>query len=131
VLEVHLPRGATIGVDSVAGRLLGAPRLLFKTGSFPDPDHFNEDFVAFAPELIDWASERGIVLIGIDTPSVDPFSSKTLPSHHATRRGPALAILEGLSLAHVAPGLYELVALPLRLEGADASPVRAALWPLR
>jgi arylformamidase len=131
VLDVNLPRGATITVDAVAGRLLGAPRLLFKTGSFPDPDRFNEDFVAFAPELIEWVAERGVVLVGIDTPSVDPFSSKTLPSHHATRRGRGLAILEGLSLAHVAPGLYELIALPLRLEGADASPVRAALWPLR
>ena len=87
--------------------------------------------MAFAPELIDWIAERGVVLVGIDTPSVDPFSSKTLPSHHATRRGRGLAILEGLLLAHVTPGLYELVALPLRLEGADASPVRAALWPLR
>jgi arylformamidase len=74
---------------------------------------------------------RGVVLIGIDTPSIDPFSSKSLPTHHATRQGTGVAILEGLDLAQVPPGLYELVALPLRLRGADASPVRATLWPLR
>jgi arylformamidase len=105
--------------------------VLFKTGSFPDPERFDADFVAFSPELIAWLLERGVVLVGIDTPSVDPFSSKTLPSHHGTRSGPGMAILEGLELTGVEPGCYELCALPLRIEGADASPVRAALWPLR
>jgi arylformamidase len=72
-----------------------------------------------------------VVLVGLDTPSVDPFHSKTLPAHHATRSGRGLAILEVLDLQHVEAGLYELVALPLRLRDADASPVRAVLWPLR
>jgi arylformamidase len=130
VVEVDLPRGATIAPRDL-GRPPRAPRVLFKTGSFPDPERFDQDFVAFSPELVEWLRGLGAVLIGIDTPSVDPFSSKALPSHHATRAGRGLAILEGLELGHVRPGLYELVALPLRLEGADASPVRATLWPLR
>jgi arylformamidase len=130
VVVVDVPRGGVIGPEHL-GRAPRAPRLLFRTGSFPNPDRFDADFVAFAPGLIEWLLTAGVILIGIDTPSVDPFSSKTLPSHHATRRGPGMAILEGLDLSGVSAGVYELVALPLRLEGADASPVRAALWPLR
>jgi len=136
VIEIDKPRGSLIVPDdipaeSLSGRVPRAPRVLFKTGSYPDPRHFNSDFVAFSPELIAWLEASGVVLVGIDTPSVDPFSSKSLPTHHATRQGRGLAILEGLELTHVKPGLYELIALPLRLRDADASPVRATLWPLR
>jgi arylformamidase len=130
VVEVAVPPGATIAPRDLA-RAPRASRVLFKTGSFPDPERFDADFVAFSPELVEWLRALGAVLLGIDTPSVDPFSSKALPSHHATRAGRGLAILEGLDLSQVRPGLYELVALPLRIEGADASPVRASLWPLR
>lgn len=130
VVVVDVPRGGVIGPSHLGGAPR-APRLLFRTDSFPNPERFDADFVAFAPELIDALRAAGVILIGIDTPSVDPFPSKTLPSHQATRRGAALAILEGLDLRGVGAGLYELVALPLRLEGADASPVRATLWPLR
>jgi arylformamidase len=131
VVQIALPPGATITPSQLGSKRPLAPRLLFKTGSFPNPERFDADFVAFSPELIAWLEESGVVLIGIDTPSVDPFSSKTLPSHHQTRAGAGLAILEGLDLSQVPAGEYELVALPLRIEGADASPVRATLWPLR
>ena len=69
------------------------------------------------------------MLVGIDTPSVDPETSKDLPSHMAAKRA-GLRILENLVLSHVAPGDYELIALPLRLDTLDASPVRAILRPL-
>lgn len=136
VIEIGKPRGSLIKPDdippdSLSGGVPRAPRVLFKTGSYPDPRHFNPDFVAFAPELVAWLAACGVVLIGIDTPSVDPFSSKSLPTHHATRQSSGLAILEGLDLSQVKPGSYELIALPLRLRDADASPVRATLWPLR
>jgi arylformamidase len=131
VVEVALAPGSVIVPSHLNGKLPNAARVLFKTGSFPDPERFEPGFVAFSPELIGWLAGAGVVLIGIDTPSVDPYSSKALPSHHATRRGPPLAILEGLDLSRAPAGLYELIALPLRLEGADASPVRATLWPLR
>jgi arylformamidase len=136
VIEVTKPRGSLIvpediPPDSLSGGVPRAPRVLFKTGSYPDPRHFNPDFVAFSPELIAWLEACGVVLIGIDTPSIDPFSSKSLPTHHATRHGRGLAILEGLDLTHVKAGSYELIALPLRLRDADASPLRATLWPLR
>ena len=103
-----------------------APRVLFHTGSYPDPDAFNEDFNSLSPELIDWLDARGVVLVGLDTPSVDPFASKALETHQALHRT-GMANLEGVVLGHVTPGDYTLIALPLPLADADASPVRAAL----
>ena len=70
-----------------------------------------------------------MLLVGLDTPSVDPFDSKTLDAHHALCRG-GVGILEGLVLDGVPEGIYELIALPLRMAGLDASPVRAVLRAL-
>jgi arylformamidase len=106
-----------------------APRVLFRTGTFPDPEHWNSDFASLSPELVAHLHDRGVRLVGLDTPSVDPEDSKALESHHAIAERD-MAILEGVVLDHVAPGLYTLVALPLKLDGADASPVRAVLLPL-
>ena len=71
-----------------------AERVLFHTKSFPDPNHFNTDFNALSPELIDYCAESGVRLIGLDTPSVDPYSSKALESHNAIFRHD-MAVLEG------------------------------------
>jgi arylformamidase len=101
-------------------------RVLFATGSFPDPETFNDDFVALSSELIVALHERGVRLVGLDTPSVDLFESRDLPAHQACLDCD-LAILEGVVLAEVPEGIYELIALPLRLVGFDASPVRAVL----
>jgi arylformamidase len=106
-----------------------AERLLLATGTYPDPERFNEDFAALSPELVQWLHDRGVRLVGIDTPSVDLFDSKDLPAHRTFLRC-NMAILEGLVLAGVPEGLYELIALPLRLVGFDASPVRAVLRTL-
>jgi len=70
--------------------------------------------------------DRGVRTVGIDTPSVDLIGSADLPAHRAVAERD-MAILEGLALDDVPPGRYELIALPLRLEGFDASPVRAVL----
>ena len=70
-----------------------------------------------------------MITIGIDTPSVDPGSSQTLEAHQSIAKN-NMAILEGLDLSAVTEGLYELIALPLKLKGADASPVRAVLKSL-
>ena len=103
-----------------------APRILFRTGSYPDPDQFNEDFCSLSPSLVEWLAGEGVRLVGIDTPSVDPCSSKDLPCHGMIAAHD-MAILEGVVLEHVPDGIYTLIALPLRIEGADASPVRAVL----
>lgn len=127
VVDVTVAPGARIRpADLPAAVVPSDERLLLRTGSFPDPDAWTGDFASLSVELVDHLAERGIVLVGIDTPSVDPMASKELEAHHALlARG--ISHLEGLVLAHVEPGVYTLAAFPLRLEGADASPVRAVL----
>jgi arylformamidase len=125
VIALEASRGARLMPRDVKDEVR-APRVLFATGTFPDPNAFSTDFASLSPELVDDLHGKGVVLVGIDTPSVDPFDDKELLAHRALFRRD-MANLEGLVLSHVAPGLYTLVALPLRIEGADASPVRAAL----
>jgi len=125
VVQVNVPRGVRIRTSDLPVPIV-APRVLFRTGSFPDPEHFNEDFCSFSAELIEFLSGHDGLLAGIDTPSIDPFDDKGLESHQALARF-GMSNLEGLVLSHVDPGLYTLAAFPLRIEGADASPVRAVL----
>ena len=125
VVRVEAPRGSRVTPEMLA-RVIRAERLLIATGTFPDPEQFNTDFAALSPELVRRLHEQGVKLVGIDTPSVDLFDSKDLPGHQAFLRCD-MAILEGLVLKDVPEGLYELIALPLRLVGFDASPVRAIL----
>jgi arylformamidase len=125
VVRVTVPRGERVRPEHV-GADIAAPRVLFATGTFPDPDAWNDDFASLSPELIAWLHDRGVQLVGIDTPSIDPMASKALESHQAVAARD-MAILEGVVLDGVEPGLYTLIALPLKIEGADASPVRAAL----
>lgn len=126
VIEVQCPRGARISVADLRGVEIQAPRVLFKTNSFPNPNQWNNDFVALSPELVKHLASQKVILIGIDTPSVDLSEDKELLSHHQIYEH-NMAILEGIVLQEVSPGLYDLVALPLRIKGADASPVRAIL----
>ena len=126
VVRVPLPRGSRVRPGDLPPATPRAPRILFRTDSFPDPEAWNPDFCSLSPELVAVLAERGVRLVGIDTPSIDPQEDRELRSHRAVgERG--LAILEGLMLGSVEPGLYTLIALPLPLEGADASPVRAVL----
>ena len=127
VMDARVDRGGRIQPQDLVGEVV-SPRVLIRTGTFPDPDEFNEDFAALSPALVAHLARAGVRLIGIDTPSVDPCADKLLESHHAIAERD-MAILEGLILEHVEPGNYTLIALPLRLEGCDASPVRAALLP--
>lgn len=126
VLHIDVDRGDRIRPAHLAGKVITAPRILFRTQTFPDPRNWNDDFASLSPELIDSLHNRGVVLVGIDTPSVDPFDSKALEAHNALAAYD-MANLEGLVLDHVAEGEYELIAAPLRIRGGDASPVRAVL----
>jgi arylformamidase len=128
VMAVNVPRKALIQPAHLPGPIV-AERLLLATGTFPDPNQFNDDFAALEPALVGYLHQRGVRLLGVDTPSVDPFESKDLPAHQAFFEHD-MAILEGLLLTGVPDGVYELIALPLRLEGFDASPVRAILRSL-
>ena len=128
VIRVDAGRGTRIAPGDL-GVEIDSERVLLATGTFPDPRKWNTDFAALAPALVDHLAESGVVLVGVDTPSVDLFDDKTLLAH---RRFLArdVSILEGLVLADVPAGRYELIALPLPLAGFDASPVRAVLRPL-
>ncbi len=102
------------------------PRILFRTDAWLDRTVFPLAIPTLDPATPAFLSERGVILAGFDLPSVDELDSKTLPVHHAfAARG--IAILEGLDLTAVIAGRYELIALPLRLVGADGAPVRAIL----
>ncbi len=107
---------------------IASQRILLKTNSFPDPYQWNDNFCALSPELVEALSQKGVLLIGIDTPSVDPSNDKELKSHNTIYIND-MAILEGIVLKDVSPGHYNLIALPLAIEGSDASPVRAVLLP--
>ena len=103
-----------------------APRVLFRTDSHPPGTPVGPGFAALDAELVHWLADRDVRLVGVDTPSVDRFESEDLPAHRALlARG--LTWIEGLWLGDVAPGRYQLVALPLALVGAEAAPVRAVL----
>jgi arylformamidase len=125
VISVPVVRGGCVGIDDVKG-MMKVDRILLATGTNPDPTGFKESFAGLEPTLIDHLADAGVRLVGIDTPGVDPFSADDLLAHRrCLARG--MTILEGLMLDGVPEGLYELIALPLRLVGFEASPVRAVL----
>jgi len=126
VIEIVKQPNSTIAAKDLDGIAITANRILFKTNSFPSTSHFNPDFVALSEGLIEYLSSKKVILVGIDTPSIDPSESKTLEAHHATKNA-GIAILEGIILEKVEPGVYDLSALPLKISGGDASPVRAVL----
>ncbi len=105
------------------------PRVLVRSFERAPVDRWTDAFSAFAAATIERLADAGVRLVGIDTASVDPADSKTLPSHQVLRRR-GLRVLENLVLDEVPEGDYELIALPLKLMTADASPVRAVLRPL-
>lgn len=115
---------AARGIDAITQR-----RVLIKTMTQPDKREFGGDFAGLEPALVGALAAKGVTTIGLDTPSVDVAASKDLPAHAAFHKH-GVVIIEGLVLDHVERGEYELVALPLKLIGFDASPVRAVLCPL-
>ena len=125
VIRVAAARGKRIGPEAIPEDLR-AERVLIATGTYPDPERWNDDFAALEPATVDLLHERGARLVGIDTPSVDLKSDAKLLAH-ARFLANDMVILEGLVLDGVEPGPYELIALPLKLVGFDASPVRAIL----
>ncbi len=102
-------------------------RVLFKTSAVARAsDEWPDRITPILPSAVSALAEQGVELIGTDAPSVDPLDSKELLAHHALIDA-RIRNLEGLALADVSKGKYRLLALPLKLEGADAAPVRAVL----
>ena len=105
------------------------PRVLVRTYDRMPVDRWDGALAAYAPSTIEKLAALGVKLVGIDTASIDPAESKSLDSHQVIRRLD-LRVLENLVLDDVPEGDYELIALPLKLMTADASPVRAVLREL-
>jgi len=127
VVTVEKLDGPLFAGDLAGYDLSLAPRLLVRslTGAL-DQSRFPEGYIYPSPELAGHLAEHGIILFGSDAPSMDDLNSKTMDGHNALARQ-GIAILEFLDLTQVEDGLYELVALPLRIASGDGSPVRAAL----
>jgi arylformamidase len=106
--------------------LSGTPRLLLRTDGWLDHSRFPESIPVVEEDVPAYLRDRGVILLGLDVPSVDRIDSKDLPIHHSLGSH-GIAILESVDLTRVEPGVYELIALPLKVVGADGSPVRAVL----
>lgn len=116
-----------IGREELEGfELDGLERLLLKTATNVCVEQFPSQIPVLKENIGAFLQEKGIFLIGVDRPSIDPLDSKELPAHHVLYHH-GVHILENLLLQDVEPGDYELIALPLRIQGADGSPVRAVL----
>ncbi|WNS75418.1 arylformamidase [Bacillus sp. DTU_2020_1000418_1_SI_GHA_SEK_038] len=106
--------------------LEGVERLLLKTCRGRNVNQFPEMFTVFRENIGPFFKEKGIRLLGTDGPSVDAADSKSMTAHHSLNQN-GVYILENIVLTNIEPADYELIALPLAIEGADASPVRAVL----
>ncbi|GGA40374.1 arylformamidase [Psychrobacillus lasiicapitis] len=121
-----------IGLDLIgreeleAFELAGVERLLLKTAKRVNEEQFPTKIPVLKENIGAFLQEKGIFLIGVDHPSVDALDDKELPAHHALYLH-GVHILENLLLQDVVPGDYEMIALPLKIQGADGSPVRAVI----
>jgi arylformamidase len=130
VVTIHKQPGPLFPQDFNDYDLTEAPRLLVHTpASSFDPALFPHNILYPSPALADYLGRLDIILYGTDAPSMDKTDDPHLPGHNALL-GNNIAILEGLDLSHAPDGLYELVALPLKIQNGDGSPVRAALRPI-
>jgi arylformamidase len=101
-------------------------RVLFKTAKLIRYEVFEEHYAFCTVEAVKYLADRGVGLIGIDTPSVDNVGSKALDAHAALIEA-KMCWLENLDLTNVETGEYFLVAPPLKFMELEASPVRAIL----
>jgi arylformamidase len=121
------PQIRVADLESCSDELATAPRLLLKTEVWSDSKIFPDWIPAIAPDVPDWLRARKVKLLGLDLPSVDPIEAKELANHHALAAA-QIAIVESLDLNGIEAGIYHFSALPLRIRGGDAGPVRAVLW---
>ena len=125
VIRVNMEKATCVRPEMITTPI-SAPRVLLCTNTWPNPRVFNTDYAGIDVKLADFLQEKGVKLLGVDTPSVDPYNSENLSAHKALVKRD-IAILEGLTLTEVPEGIYELIALPLKLKDFDASPIRAIL----
>ncbi len=120
-----ISREVFAGLDGAA-----TPRVLVRTNACDDKSVFPVRIPTLAPDVPAWLGARGVRLIGLDLASADQVDSNKLPVHHALDAA-GIVILENLDLRAAAPGIYELIVLPLKITGGDGSPCRAVLRAIR
>lgn len=125
VIDLTGKTSITVRDIELSGKIV-APRLLIKTGAWTDHSRFPNSIPVMDADVPDYLRGQRIILLGLDVPSVDTLDSKDLSNHHALYRC-GISILESLDLRNAAAREYELIALPLKLIGADGAPVRAVL----
>jgi arylformamidase len=126
VLDVSGEADGPLAIGADDPRVAGCERLLLRTGRTIASGRFPGAWPALTAASAAALAAAGLRLLGVDAPSVDERESKQLEVHHALF-GAGAYVLENLDLSGVQPGDYDLVALPLRLGGLDAAPVRAVL----
>ena len=134
-LDIYLTKAQVVDVAEIQNVSVenlpeieeGVEAVLLHTAAWQDRTTFPASWPEFDTSIAEWMAGKGIRLLGVDVPSVDPQTSKDLPMHQAMNRNGRF-ILEGIVLKDVPAGVYQLAALPLKITGADGSPVRAVLY---
>ena len=134
-LDIYLTKAQVVEVTEIQNISVenfpeideGVEAVLLHTAAWQDRTTFPSSWPEFDTSIAEWMAGKGIRLLGVDVPSVDPQTSKELPMHQAMNRTGRF-ILEGIVLDGVPAGVYQLAALPLKITGADGSPVRAVLY---
>jgi arylformamidase len=124
---IYVPHREQITAKDIRGAGVECvQRLLIRTDTAGDLSFFPEKYSYLHPDVGEMLAEKGVKLLGVDVPSVDFVDSKTLDAHHVLHQN-GVHILENVVLNHVGEGMYDLIALPLPIRGADGCPVRAVL----
>jgi arylformamidase len=131
VLDTGPAKEITAAVLDAAKMPVGTERLLLRTANSSQPDMyhrpFDEDYAALTLDGAEWLADKHLRLVGIDYLSIQRYSEP--PDVHRALLGAGIPILEGLRLAEIAPGPYELICLPIRLVNVEGAPARAILLP--
>lgn len=122
-----MPQMQVSDLESAGDDIRRTRRVLLKTNVWRDWHVFPAAIPTIASDVPAWLQARGVKLLGVDVPSVDEITSKDLPNHHALGAA-GISIIESLDLSSIVAGVYQFIALPLKIAGADGSPVRAILW---
>jgi arylformamidase len=107
-------------------------RILFKTrnsASAWKSDAFRKDFVYVSKEAAQWLVDRRLRTLGVDYLSVGGFFEDGVPTHQILL-GAGVWVIEGLNLSKIKPGRYEMICLPVKIQGSDGAPARAILRPI-
>ena len=108
--------------------LLAHERILLKTDNGPllSRNQFFDNYVYLTEDGAEFLVQNSVKLVGIDYMSIEKYMNPGAPVHNILMDA-GIVIVEGLNLLNVPPGEYEIICLPLLIEGADGAPARVVL----